>query len=193
MHRLFFILPLRTVARVGVALLTLGAPLAQESPAQRPVRQPIPASGTLRTTPVEDLDKMKQVYNDFKQLEGVLPIPAFPDTINMGTFDPATGTFDSVLTTEHEGASPGGQPHTQIPTVTVNAALVKLHFDLGDNQSGIVVTVNGKSTTVPPRHNSVTIAAGFAQQVHWSLRSGIKFHDGTVHNFVLIPVHGVRL
>jgi len=180
MHRLFFILPLRTLARVGVALLTLGAPLAQESPAQRTAPQPMPRSGTLRTMSTEDLDKMKQVYNDFKQLEGVLPIPAFPETINMGTFDPATGEFDSLLTTEHEGASQGVKPQTTISTVTINAALVKLHFDLGNNQSGIVVTVNGKSATVPPRQNSVTIAAGFAPQVHWSVRFGNKFHDDTL-------------
>jgi hypothetical protein len=180
MHRLFFILPLRTVARVGVTLLTLGAPLPHESFAQRPAPQPMPQSGTLRTMPIEDLDKMKQVYNDFKQLEGVFPIPASPETVNMGTFDAATGTFDSVLTTEHEGASAGVRPHTTIPTVTLNAALVKLHFELENNQGGVVVTANGKTTTVPPRQNSVTIAAGFATQVQWSVRSGNKFHNDTL-------------
>src|SRR5215510_11075132 len=98
------------------------AQLPPQPPPARPVPQPMRSSGVLRTMPQADIDKTNEVYNDFKNLEGVFPIPDYPETIDMGTFDVATGEFDG-LTTEYEHP-PFGKPHTFHPTVNLNAALV---------------------------------------------------------------------
>src|SRR6266852_5527873 len=57
------------------------------------------AGGLIRATPQANLDRIDAVYNDFKKLEAVFPVPAVPVTIDMGEFDAATGTFDGDLVT----------------------------------------------------------------------------------------------
>src|SRR5438132_363133 len=126
--------------------------------------------------PRSDQDLMNQVYNDLKQVETIFPIPAFPATIDMGTFDAQTGGFDG-LTTETVPGGPKPVSQTIQPEVDVNAARVDLRFVIQNAQGTTTITVNGMNTLVPRTQNSVIISAGFASNIEWSIRSGSRRYN----------------
>jgi len=121
-----------------------------------------------------DTIPFEQAYTDIKNAESALPVPAPLQSINMGTFDAATGTFDG-LTTEVEIIN--GKPVKLVPSVFVNAVNARLVFAIRNSTQSVRVGVSGVgSVTVLAGRTSASIDVGRIRSATWSISSGTKSH-----------------
>jgi hypothetical protein len=146
------------------------------------------------------------VYNKIKSVEPVFKLPINYVTVDVGTFDAATGEFEG-LTTETEtdpepiehrpGQHPvNPKPHffgeswisitidnhwrqtfTTVPAPKVGLAPVLLKFGIKNQGGGTwSVNVRGQSVTVPAGQSSVTLNIWDAAVADWSIHFGNMSH-----------------
>jgi hypothetical protein len=169
------------------------------------------------------INAINEAYNDMKALAPLFDLQnaAHTQTVDVGSFDAATGEFLG-LTTERlpianwptRPPSPGlgdppddgpgnplgargtgglanghplfsndvdGLSRSVTPSVNVDAAFVKVRFEVVNNdQIPVSLFVNGTPVTVRPGQHSVTVDAGFAKRVHWTIRARDKSYSDSL-------------
>jgi hypothetical protein len=154
----------------------------------------------MATSPVTPAD----LYNLIKSYEDQFPLPAPFVTVNVGTFDGATGTFSGLTsrtTTDPEPVAhepnqkPTGKAYFQgatyvsidvseqwkstttiTPAPEVPLAPVTLQFSITNFAAGWSVTVNAVTTSVPAGQASVSISIWDATAATWSIEAGGRTH-----------------
>ncbi len=118
---------------------------------------------------------LNEAYQQIKSAEGKIPVPTPVATVDMGTFDAATGQFDG-LATEIEIIN--GKPVRLVPHTFVNAVNARLTFHIVNNAARIVrvSATGGAFASVPAGRTSVTIGVGREHDVRWTMSSGLKIH-----------------
>jgi hypothetical protein len=116
----------------------------------------------------------EQAYKDIKDAERGMPVPTPIQSVNVGTFNAATGEFEG-LTTETEIIN--GKPVKIVPSVLVNAVNTKLVFAIRNSTQLTRVSVQGVgSTFVAAGRTSASIDVGRIRSATWSITSGLKKH-----------------
>jgi hypothetical protein len=130
---------------------------------------------------------LSQTYNAIKRVEHELldlfPVPRPVATVQVGTFDAATGEFTGLTTREELRPSPGGgrpRPVPQVPSVELNAVDVELVFRIRNAHGGVSLAVETwhgpdaftETITAAPGSGSVAYRARRPDSVYWMLRSG---------------------
>jgi hypothetical protein len=147
-----------------------------------------------------------QLYELIKQYEAEIPVPAPFVTVNVGTFDAATGTFTGLKTqviTDPEPLphEPGQQPRNPAPrfvgaeyvtfsidaqwreTITrepapiIPVAPVLLQFSVANTVGPWSVTVGGFTTTVAAGQTSVSVNVWDRTALQWTLAVGTASHQ----------------
>jgi hypothetical protein len=122
----------------------------------------------------EDPPSVDKAYGDIKLAERDIPVPGPVQTINVGTFNAATGTFEG-LTTEIEIIN--GKPVRLVPSVSINAVNAKLVFSIVNSTKLVHVGVRGVgSTAVIAGRSSIAIDIGRTRSANWTISSGTKSH-----------------
>jgi hypothetical protein len=146
------------------------------------------------------------VYNQIKSIESVFKPPIDYVTIDVGTFDAATGAFSGLATTTETDPEPlehgpnqkpvNPKPHfsgqswlsvtidsrwrqtvTRVPAPTVGLAPVLLKFSIKNHGgAGWSLQVAGKPVTVPAGQSSTTVNIWDLAIVSWSINFGGKSH-----------------
>ncbi len=126
------------------------------------------------SSPLARADTVDQAYGTIKAAEAAMPVPTPVQTVNVGTFDAATGTFDGLVT---ETEIINGKPVRLVPSVFVNAVNTKLVFAIVHSTQSVRVGVTGVgSTTVLAGRPSIAIDIGRLRSASWSITSGTKRH-----------------
>jgi hypothetical protein len=147
-----------------------------------------------------------QLFQQIKVYEDQIPIPAPFVTVDVGTFDGATGKFAGMTTevttsaepVEHE---PGQQPRspaprfegaelvtsvinaqwhettTREPAPIVSVAPVMLQFNVANYTGPWSVTVNGSTSTAVAGQTSLSVNAWDYVNVQWTLGAGMGSHS----------------
>jgi hypothetical protein len=141
------------------------------------------------------------LYQLIKQFESTFPIPAPYVTVNVGTFDAATGTFQGLMTevsTDPEPIEHG--PHDQprnppprfvgdlweeitidarwrrtirtVPAPKVPLAPVLLQFAVKNAATPWSVTISGFTTTAPASQTTLSVSIWDRSIVQWQIRAG---------------------
>ena len=150
------------------------------------------------------------VYNQIKSLESIFTPPVDYVTIDVGTFDAATGAFSGLITTTETDPEPlqhgpnqkptNPKPHfvgatwvsitidshwrqtiTSVPAPKVGLAPVLLKFSVA-NHGGASWTLHvaGKTVTVPTGQSSTTINIWDLTIVSWTVSFGSKSHTDQI-------------
>lgn len=149
------------------------------------------------------------VYELIKSFEGEFPITAPYISIDVGTFDPATGTFTGLSTEvtfdpEPVPHGPHDHPHNPPPhyqgtrwiSVTINAkwqrtitvvpapvvqlAPVLLEFSVPGPAGAWSVTVNGTVVSAAPGQVSLKVGIWDAEIANWTIQAGGRSHSDTL-------------
>jgi hypothetical protein len=143
-------------------------------------------------------------YQQLKNLQGLFPIPTPTATVQVGTFDPISGNFTGLKSTQEtidevtgaggKPAEPGGankagsdpsspqrKPQTVLvpPEVNVDAVDVTLTWSLS-RAGAMQVTANGVTVGTQGNQTTVSIDVGKAESVRWTARSSTKFYSDTL-------------
>ena len=141
-----------------------------------------------------------QLFQLFKQYEGVVPIPVPYVSIDVGSFDAGTGVFTGLTTKvitikdpgEDRGPPPprdGGPPpntggtitSTIIPTQQVAIAPVLLQFAVTNASGAWSATVNGFTQYAAAGQTSMTFNVWDAASVVWTIQAGGHTHADDLH------------
>jgi len=115
-----------------------------------------------------------EAYRQVKDAERAIPIPAPLATIQVGTFDAATGAYDGLAV---ETMVVNGKPVRIVPQVTVNAVNTRLVFRILNSTRTVRVSVrDGGSASVPAGRTSLAIDVGRLRTISWTIVSGTKLH-----------------
>jgi len=115
-----------------------------------------------------------EAHRQIKVAERAVPIPTTVETTTIGTFDPATGEFDGLVT---EIEIINGKPVRLVPSIVINAVNARLTFQIRNATKPVRVSLReGGFAFAPAGATSVTINAGRLSTVHWTITSGTKTH-----------------
>jgi hypothetical protein len=149
------------------------------------------------------------IYQLIKSNESKFPLPAPYVTLNVGTFNAASGTFSGLTTKvvtdpepiEHE---PNQQPRnpaptfrgaewvsitidshwrrttTSVPAPIVPLAPIMLQFAIANASSAWSVVVNGVTVSAPSTQATVSVSIWDAAMVTWSVQAGAKSYKDTL-------------
>ena len=141
------------------------------------------AAMTLSLSPVYG-QNAKAEFQQIKNLEDRIPLPAPTGHLLVGTFDAANGEFtghtDTVVNSFDPGDKGGGKHvnHEDIPAiVTVNGVDVGLFFEVKHRQGPMTLTINGRTIT-KNQGNEIGTGVGMASQVDWSLSCNQRTSHG---------------
>ena len=145
------------------------------------------------------------VFNQIKSVESVFPLPINYITVDVGTFDAATGAFEGLTTTtetdpepiEHQ---PGQHPvnpkprfvgstwvsitidshwrqtFTTVPASKVGLTPVLLKFGIKNHGGSWNVNARGESVVVPAGQSSITVNIWDLTIINWSIQFGSMSH-----------------
>ncbi len=144
----------------------------------------------------------EQLYQLIKEYEAEIPIPAPFVTIQVGTFDAATGTFTGLTTEVIVGDKPepgetnlsppefqgseyvyhsinaqGRETVTRVPAPSVPVAPVLLQFNVTNFTGPWSVTVDGYTTNAAAGQASVSVNAWDITTHNWTLQAGGGGHQ----------------
>jgi hypothetical protein len=144
----------------------------------------------------------EQLYQLIKEYEAEIPIPAPYVTIQVGTFDAATGTFTGLTTEVIVGDKPepgetnvsppefqgseyvyhsinaqGRETVTRVPAPSVPVAPVLLQFNVTNFTGPWSVTVDGYTTNAAAGQASVSVNAWDITTHNWTLQAGGGGHQ----------------
>jgi hypothetical protein len=142
-----------------------------------------------------------QLYQLIKEYEAEIPIPASFVTVQVGTFDAATGTFTGLTTEVIVGDRPepgdhlpppgfqgseyvsysinaqGRETITRVPAPSVPVAPVLLQFNVTNFTGPWSVTVDGYTTGAAAGQASVSVNAWDVTAHNWTLQAGAGGHQ----------------
>ena len=142
-----------------------------------------------------------QLYQLIKEYEAEIPIPASFVTVQVGTFDAATGTFTGLTTEVIVGDRPepgdhlpppgfqgseyvsysinaqGRETITRVPAPSVPVAPVLLQFNVTNFTGPWSVTVDGYTTGAAAGQASVAVNAWDITAHNWTLQAGAGGHQ----------------
>jgi hypothetical protein len=125
-------------------------------------------------SPLAHAGTIDEAYNDIKVAEAGMPVPTPVQTVNVGTFNAATGAFDGLVT---ETEIINGKPVRIVPSVFVNAVNTRLVFSIINSTQSVRVGVSGVGfTTVLAGRPSIAIDIGRIRSANWTISSGTKKH-----------------
>ena len=143
-----------------VALAAVLLSMLAVSPAARAAETPITLS---------------EAYSQIKDAEKLIPVPTPVATVDMGTFDAATGEFDG-LATEIEIVN--GKPVRIVPATFVNAVNARLLFHIVNSTQIVHASVTGGGSAIAlAGKTSITVDARRLHDVRWSISAGVKRHN----------------
>src|SRR5262245_7328829 len=118
---------------------------------------------------------LSQAYGQIKDAEKLIPVPTPVATVDMGTFDAATGEFDG-LATEIEIVN--GKPVRIVPATFVNAVNARLLFHIVNSTQIVHASVTGGGSAIAlAGKTSITVDARRLHDVRWSISAGVKRHN----------------
>jgi hypothetical protein len=121
-----------------------------------------------------DTISVDEAYHQIKDAERGIPVPTPVQTVDMGTFDAATGTFDG-LATEIEIIN--NKPVKLVPSVFVNAVNTTFLFHIVHSTQSVRASVTGAGLAiVPAGRTTIEVSAGRLHSATWTISSGTKIH-----------------
>jgi hypothetical protein len=147
------------------------------------------------------------VYQLIKSYEGQFPVPAPHVTIDVGTFDAATGAFNGLTTTKETDPEPiehgphdhphNPAPHyqgnawisvtidgswrrtiTSVPAPHVPLAPVLLRFNIANAASTWTITAHGVTVSAPAGQSTIAVDVWDREITNWTVQAGANaYHD----------------
>jgi len=148
-----------------------------------------------------------QLYQMIKEWEGTFPLPAPYVTVDVGTFDAATGAFQGLKTEEETDPEPiehGAHDHPKnpppkfvgnlweevtidsqwrqtiktVPAPKVSQAPVLLRFEIANASTAWSVTIGGFTTTAPAGQTSLSVSIWDRTEAAWTIQAGaVSYSD----------------
>jgi hypothetical protein len=122
-------------------------------------------------------------YQKVKDAEGQIKLNPF-GTVNVGTFDAATGEFNGIVSSDEKTTDGRGKPiHIKKDAkVRLNGIRVILNFHVKNRGNGnFTVTANGKTVQAPSGATSVSIDVGKSTKANWNVNAGGKSFSDTIY------------
>ncbi|MCC7386451.1 MAG: hypothetical protein IT384_31725 [Deltaproteobacteria bacterium] len=124
----------------------------------------------------EDALLRSSIYSELAGVETLFPLPQTSETIAMGTYDVASGTFTGLRSTTEYVIDPfTHKPRAITLPARANIAAVNalLRFNFTNRGAGpLRVKVNGVWTTVPTSASTISISAGRMARADWRIEGG---------------------
>ena len=116
------------------------------------------------------------LYDDLRDVEELFPVPATSQTIQVGAFHAATGTFSGLTSTEQVEYILGKPRRITLPaSATIDAVNARLRFTFPSRGTRpIRIHIDGRLYVVPSGRTSYTINVGKARSVPWRIESGTR-------------------